>query len=201
MLSYCVAPKCTGEAIPGTRFCGEHGKAPATRRGGWLSAEKRRRELVKIDASNIAPRLWVGGRPREELDMPQIDTLVLCAREIQPAQLAFHGRVIRCPLPDSELTRRELELALLGSKLVAKALVDRERVLVTCAMGLNRSAFVASLALGRVTTLSADAIIELVRARRDAGALGNQHFCGHLREIIGSGRVPATGNARRRVPR
>lgn len=199
--SYCIAPKCRGEAVPGTRFCATHNQAPASRRGGWLSAEKRRHELVKIDASAVAPRLWVGSRPRVDLDLPNVDTLVLCAQEIQPAQLAFHGRVLRCPLPDAEISHAELKRALVTSRLVANALVDKQRVLVTCAMGINRSAFVASLALGQVTTLSADDLIALMRARRDALCLGNAHFRAHLHRVIGAGRVPPTGNQRARRPR
>lgn len=203
--SYCIAPTCRGEAVPPTRFCASHNQAPATQRGGWLSAEKRRIETVQIDASQVAPRLWVGARPPTDRDLPKIDVLVLCAKEIQPQKLAFHGTVIRCPLDDDPIhgvTMAELARAAQTSRTVARALAnDGKRVLVTCAMGLNRSAFVASLALGRATTMSADRIIAIMRTRRDPKCLFNEHFVRHIHAIIGSGRKAPTGSDRRRMPR
>jgi len=141
-----------------------------------------------MDCSNVATRLWVGAAPPMDRDLPTFDTLVLCAQEIQPERLAFHGLVIRAPLPDDALSNAELARALLASKAVADALVRRERVLVTCAQGLNRSAFVAALALGRLTRMSAREIIVHIRLRRHPNALFNPHFQEILRQLIGDGR-------------
>ncbi len=152
-----------------------------------MSAVKRRRETVQIDASNIVQRLWVGSKPKPEADLPKVDVLVLCAREIQPEMANFHGRVLRCPLNDAALSDGELRLTLHTATSVANALVTKQRVLVTCAMGLNRSALVAALALGRVSRLSADQIIALMRKRR-SGSLFNQHFVAILQRFIGAGR-------------
>lgn len=179
---------CTRPAVGGTPFCRECGAAPATRRGGWLSAAKRKRD-VSLDASSVAPRLWVGAAPPFDVDLPKIDMLVLCAREIQPTEIVFHGQVVRCPIPDGELTGFELQRAVATSANVADALIKRKRVLVTCAMGINRSALVASLALGRITRLTADQLIDLMRRRRRPECLYNEHFQGILQRFVGNGRM------------
>lgn len=163
--------------------------APAGQRGGWLSAERRRRRLAghqeqRIDASNVATRLWVGSRPPFDRDLPDFDLLVLCAQELQPSELAFHGRVLRCPIPDGVLDHQELTQAVLTAKEVGDALVAGQRVLVTCSMGLNRSALVAALALARATKMTADAIIGQVRQRRSPQALFNTHFQDVIKRLV-----------------
>jgi protein-tyrosine phosphatase len=163
--------------------------APAGQRGGWLSAENRRRKLAAsqettMDASKVAKRLWVGGKPPFDRDLPEFDVLVLCAQELQPQRLAFGRKVIRCPLPDSDLNPNQLRLAASASGAVALALADQKRVLVTCAQGRNRSAFVASLALSRVTRLQAPELIELMRTKRHPAALSNPHFQRYLTKLV-----------------
>lgn len=186
----CVAPKCLRPAVT-LAFCAECSQAPAVQRGGWLSAHRRRTDMVKIDASQVAPKLWVGSAPKLELDLPKIDVLVLCAREIQPARLAFHGTVLRCPLPDSQLTNDEIRLALHTSREVARALSADKRVLSTCAMGINRSALVAGLALGQVTRMSSSQIIDRIRAKRLPSCLGNAHFRELLEQMVDRPRIVA----------
>jgi protein-tyrosine phosphatase len=165
--------------------------APAAQRGGWLSAERRRRQLAAarpqettMDASNVATRLWVGSQPPFDRDLPQIDVLVLCARELQPDRVAFHGRLIRCPIPDDALDHAELARAVLAAKVVSDALLAGQRVLVTCSAGINRSALVASLALARITRMTADELIALMRLRRHPNALFNPHFRNVLQRLV-----------------
>src|SRR5271154_3045334 len=102
----CLAPRCRSPRAKGD-FCSDHAAAPSVRRAGWASAAKRKSKIC-IDASNIAPRLWVGGAPPTLVDIPAVDLIVLCAQEIQPPMLAFHGQVLRCPMPDAELSRNQL---------------------------------------------------------------------------------------------
>lgn len=184
----CIAPRCSAAREVGALFCKAHLAFPPGQRGGWLSAY--RRQLARgnspeqpLDASNVARRLWVGGRPPLERDLPDFDVLVLCAREIQPAMVAFARTVIRVPLPDAELTGGEIRRAVSGGKLVGKSLAAGCRVLVTCAMGINRSALVASIGLGTVNRLTADQLIALMRRRRHPDALGNEHFQKILRAL------------------
>lgn len=139
---------------------------------------------MALDASNISKRLWIGGQPPFDRDLPDFDVLVLCAQELQPTKLSFQRKVVRVPLPDAELAVHELRRALAGGRQVAEALARGQRVLVTCAAGLNRSALVASLGLGLITRMKAPEIIELVRARRSPDALGNRHFVGYLNRFV-----------------
>lgn len=199
-MTRCIAPRGAGDRTPcpdprepGSLFCRAHEQAPASQRGGWLSAEQRRRRLAAsqdhtMDASNVATRLWVGGQPPFDRDLPDFDVLVLCAGELQPEQVAFHGRLIRCPIPDAVLNHAELTRALLTSKAVADAMLRRQRILVTCAMGINRSALVASLAIARVTSMSAEDLVRLMRQRRHPMALSNPTFQHILQRLVGDGR-------------
>jgi hypothetical protein len=200
----CIAPACESSRVHGGLFCPVHVAAPATQRGGWLSAERRRRVRAAVpassslvagsdlDCSNVARRLWVGAKPPFDRHLPDFDTLVLCAQELQPAVVAFRGRILRCPLPDGELTQRQLRLVLESGRNVAGELHGGKTVLVTCAQGVNRSALVAGLGLGLVTYLSADQIVAILRARRAANCLYNAHFRSILTRYIGEGRRPKT---------
>lgn len=192
----CIAPNCDAAREPGSLFCRTHELAPAVKRGGWISAEKRRRVRsanvthADLDCSNVARRLWVGAAPPFDRHLPEFDTLVLCAQEIQPKVIAFRGTVLRYPIPDGELTPPQTRLALAAGRQVANALHGGKTVLVTCAMGINRSALVAGLALGLVTYLSADQIFILMKTRRHADCLHNKHFQAILARYIGDGRRP-----------
>ena len=182
-MNRCAAPGCADPPHAGA-FCELHAKAPAGQRGGWLSAAKRK----PYDANAIAPRLWVGSKPPFDLDLPQVDLLVLCAAELQPEVLAFHGDVLRCPLPDSRLAIPQLAMAIMTSVSVAQAVASGQRVLVTCAAGLNRSPLIAALVLGQLTTMSGPQIISHIRKHRGPKALSNPHFEAIIRGLVGEGR-------------
>lgn len=200
----CIAPRdvgqghragggtCPNQQQPGSLFCRRHERSPAQQRGGWLSAWRRRLKLLgmnqSLDASNVYTRLWVGSQPPFDRDLPDIDVMVLCAGEHQPASVAFHGRLVRCPIPDDTLTDQQLRLVIAAGKVVARSLVDGQRVLVTCSAGMNRSVLVASLALYLVTRRSAEEIIGIMRAKRHPNALYNRHFQAILSRFVGDGR-------------
>jgi protein-tyrosine phosphatase len=141
-----------------------------------------------MDASNVATRLWVGAAPPFDRDLPTFDTMVLCAAELQPERVAFHGLLIRCPIPDDALNQVELTRVLLASMAVANSIARGDRVLVTCAQGLNRSALVAALALHRLTRMSSRELIVHMRLRRHPNALFNPHFQEILHRLVGNGR-------------
>lgn len=146
-----------------------------------------------MDASNITKRLWVGGKPPLDRHLPEFDTLVLCAQEIQPSTIGFKGQLVRVPLPDSTLSTDELRRALAGARHVGCALSEGKRVLVTCAAGLNRSALVASLGLGIVSRLTPEQIVLLMRERRAPAALHNPHFVEIIHRFVGASRAPRPG--------
>lgn len=152
-----------------------------------MSAERRRQRMAhgsRIDASRVFNRLWVGGRPPFDRDLPDFDLLVLCAEELQPKELSFHGVVFRCPLPDATLDIQQLTTAVMAARAVGDALLQGSRVLVTCAMGLNRSAFVASMAIARATRMTAPDIIALLRSKRGPLALSNAYFRACLSRLV-----------------
>lgn len=196
----CIAPRTPGDRVrcpnqraSGSLFCAGHAVAPAVQRGGWISAHARRQKRANheltLDASNVFNRLWVGSRPPDDRDLPMFDVIALCAMEYQPPMKAFHGLVLRCRVPDDHLTAQQIYAVTMTATNVAAALARRQRCLVTCYAGLNRSALVASLALGMVTRMSADELIALMRARRDPRCLFNDHFRVILSSLIGPGRI------------
>ncbi len=127
--------------------------------------------------SRVWENLWVGGAPAlaSEVD-GNADMLVLCAIEYQPDASEFPNvAVVHAPMEDDDPTEQELATAIAASKAVADALQAGQRVWVTCMAGLNRSAFVAALALRQLGWAPEDAI----RALRDARgpfALSNVWF-------------------------
>lgn len=183
----CVAPGCA-KASKDSPFCKAHAKAPPGQRGGWLSAAKRK----PYDANAIAPRLWIGAVPPFDRELSQVDLLVLCAAELQPERMAFRGRVLRCPIPDGDLNKDELEMVIMSSVMVAQTVRQGQRALVTCAQGINRSSLVAALALGQLTTMSSDQIIAHIRKHRSPKALYNQNFHKIIHDAIGDGRRRAS---------
>lgn len=140
-----------------------------------------------MDASNVARRLWVGSVPPFDRDLPDFDVLALCAQELQPERTAFHGLLVRCPIPDGALDNQQVVRVLICARAIADALASRRRVLVTCAAGRNRSALVASMALARLTRLSAEDLVRLMRAKRGPQTLSNPHFRELLAQIVGAG--------------
>jgi hypothetical protein len=177
-VSACIAPSCDRPAELGAVFCAKHLVAPAGKRGGWLSAFKRAQKRgsgTVLDASAVARRLWIGGVPPFDRDLP-FQVLVLCALEHQPEALAFRGQVLRAPITDGPLSPRETQWALDAARGVAQSLAAGKNVLVTCHAGRNRSALVAGLGLGMVTRMKPEQIVTLVRTKRSLLAFSNPHF-------------------------
>ncbi len=52
-----------------------------------------------------------------------------------------------------------------------------ERVLVTCAMGRNRSGLISALAMRQAYKITGDHAIAAVRSARGPNALNNPQFC------------------------
>ncbi len=127
--------------------------------------------------SRVLDNLWVGGAPGFGLEVDgQADMLVLCASEYQPQASEFPTvQVVHAPFDDDELTTDELSTALEASKRVAEAVTAGQRVWVTCLAGLNRSAFVAALAMRRLGW-EPDKAIEAIRDARGPIALSNLFF-------------------------
>lgn len=180
MTERCIAPRERGDPAPcpeprepGSLFCRRHEAAPAVQRGGWISAERRRRQMAGrqevADISNVAQRLWLGAAPPPELDLPRIDVLVLCVPE-RPPQHAFHGRLVWCALGPG-LSIYDIRRALIAAHAAALALRAGGTVLVADRTGHGEAAMVAGLALGFVTRQTPAQIASAIRTRRSPQCL------------------------------
>lgn len=143
--------------------------------------------MTRSEANEVARNLFVGSKPLPGRHAG-IDVIILTAMEYQPpAELFPETEVIHVPLddaPDRPMRHDEIAAALGGATRVARRLNEGRRVLVTCAMGLNRSALVAALAMHEVHGMGADEIIARLRRARGSWALSNPNFEKLLRVVI-----------------
>lgn len=122
-------------------------------------------DMGKFDATRVAPKLYVGGFPPAGLREKGFDAVVLCAQEKQDVSPDIY--TIRVPYDDNnELSRKDYERAVKAAVAVTKLRKAGKRVLVTCHMGINRSALVAAFSLMLMENMSADVAIQRVRAMR-----------------------------------
>lgn len=122
--------------------------------------------------------LWQGPIPPTggRLDREGFQVLVLAAREFQPRAERFPGvKVMHAPLNDARPTLPEVGIAMSAAKTVAAHLRRGDRVLVTCAAGLNRSGWIVAEALIQLGHRS-DAAVKAVRRARGPKALSNPFF-------------------------
>lgn len=131
-------------------------------------------------------RLLVEGHDfaRETKNLEKFHCWVACAREFSPYYYALENRLtVWCPLKDHDPPRKgDPERAFAAAQLVASQLREGKHVLVTCAMGLNRSALVAGLALRQLGYSPAEVVVA-IRRQRGEDALFNEAF---LRLIVAS---------------
>lgn len=140
-----------------------------------------------MSRSEIIPGLFVGSKPSPGRH-DGIDVIVLAAMEYQPPAEQFPGtEVIHVPLddaPNRPLREDEIVAATRTASRVARRLRAGCRVLVTCALGRNRSGLIAALALHEVHGMRADEIIARLRRARGVWALSNPNFERLLRVVI-----------------
>jgi len=110
---------------------------------------------------------------------PAFTTLVLCAQELiengQGMSGAFPGvTVLEVPLDDAKPSADEVKRALVAAHDISLRIRSRERMLITCAQGRNRSGLVSGLTLMQLGMSADEAIARVKRARRNA--LTNHYF-------------------------
>lgn len=137
------------------------------------------------DVTHLHGRLYIGGYP-EPGDWRDFDIIYVVAGEAPPVANAYRGPQVRWfPFDDSET--EDLTTGRLAAESVARNLLRGRKVLVTCAMGRNRSAFVCALALHLVTGARGARCAQLVKRKRvdRAGvrALQNRQFLGALNSL------------------
>lgn len=149
-----------------------------------------------LDANEITPGLWQGGfpPPGDLVRASGFQVLVLCARELQVPATDFPGvQVIHAPNDDHDklpLTREKLRIALAAAHEVVMHIQSGQRVLVTCAAGLNRSGLVSGLSLHLLYGWNGVTCIAHVRKHRPEsashpghGALSNGDFVRALTKL------------------
>lgn len=133
-----------------------------------------------LDATRLASGLYQGSAPRsaQAVLAAGFGTLVLTAHEVQPPEHVLMGlEALRCPLADDPtrpLTEAEWRAVKSCAEAVARRVRARQRVLVTCAQGRNRSGLVSALSLVLLGWRPADAVRHIQRTR--SFALTNPRF-------------------------
>jgi hypothetical protein len=149
-----------------------------------------------LDATELVARLFIGSAPAVHTDLKAcgFDSIVLTAEEFQPRKCFGHVRVLHAGFADGPLDGRTLHVARNAAEEVARRWMRGERVLVTCALGRNRSGFVCALALMLLFGMSGREALHHVRSQR-MGALTNPDFArflaslrsaAHLQQLLGT---------------
>jgi protein-tyrosine phosphatase len=133
-----------------------------------------------LDVTRILPRLYQGSAPPPGEDVRRcgFDLLVLSAIELVPEQPAhlFPGvQVIHAPMDDAVLSDMERSRAARAAYQAATAIGYGGRVLITCAMGRNRSGLIMAFTMHLLTGKSGRLIIQHIQSRRKR-ALTNGSF-------------------------
>jgi protein-tyrosine phosphatase len=140
---------------------------------------------MKRDITHLYGKLYIGGYP-EPGDWRDFDLIYFVAAEMPPVRHGYLGPEVRWyPFDDSESV--DLTMGRLAAESVARNLLRGRKVLVTCQMGRNRSAFVCALAIHLVTGASGARAAGLVRRlrvdRMGVRALQNRHFLARMNEL------------------
>lgn len=143
--------------------------------------------------SKIDDRLYQSGYPMNPLLLKQagFDAIVLSAMELQPEgndlETEFPPDVaVHCaPLDDdydNGPSKNEARMAAEAANFVLAQLAKGKTVLVTCAMGRNRSGLINALVLTQRKGIDGRGAAAIVRIAR-ANALTNPSFCAFLDRI------------------
>lgn len=158
------------------------------RRRGYYGAQQARgaaaydkqklveRQARKAGASEVSLRIYQGPLPDVPSKVKGFDVLVLCARELQPPELRIPvPLVLRVPLDDAEPSESDIEAAVAAADALEELWRQGKFILVTCAMGLNRSGLVTGLTL-RNLGYTGDKAVRAIRIARGQKALSNPWF-------------------------
>jgi hypothetical protein len=130
-----------------------------------------------IDLKNGSTLTIEGHRYAASTNLYHYDLWVACAIEYNPYDVVdIWPMTLWCPIDDIEPPPApHMQAAIRASKVAADDLEAGANILVTCAMGLNRSALVAGLALRRLGW-GPNKVVDTIRQDRGPLALGNMDF-------------------------
>jgi protein-tyrosine phosphatase len=138
--------------------------------------------VTSVDASRIINGLSVGSAPPPGNYSRRFDVIYFVADEYQPPAFLYPGVTVRkFPFNDTASpSQRDIRMAWNAAEAAAQDVAAGRRVLVTCAMGRNRSALVAAIAVHLLTGVAGKKAGALVAARRvdptGVPALSNKAF-------------------------
>lgn len=138
-----------------------------------------------IEAHEITDLLAQGRYPKGGFAVAKCNFrhLVLCALELQDDSRFRAVQVHKVPFDDSlDLPKEFLDRLYFVARDLSKFVRRREKMLVTCHMGLNRSGLMSALLLHHAYGLSGIEAVNRVRTKRP-NALGNHSFVDYLRRI------------------
>jgi len=136
------------------------------------------KEVEELKSANrITGNLWVGAKPpvSDLFTQQGFDAIFFCAEEVPPQGDYGGVDVYKISIPDGKLDNSQQKQVITAASTVARLLQLGRKVLVTCALGVNRSALVAALALVMLGW-DGEAAIKKIREKRTPSALFNQHF-------------------------
>lgn len=146
-----------------------------------------------VDFDKVYENIHVGAFPVDGgrlVHPPGIEVVAFCAKEMQPTndeieRAGIHG--LKVPLDDAKITPDEIKAARRAAALLSR---HAEPMLVTCQMGVNRSALIAALVIVIRSGKPGWWAKEVVRVHRKPRAygwrvLGNQSFEAFLDSIKG----------------
>jgi protein-tyrosine phosphatase len=124
-----------------------------------------------MDITPLYSRILLGSAPATGAEAARIgvDVLVLCAKEYQPRQAEFPGikLVLHAPMSDDG-DPDNFDVAMAAAESVVREWRRGRTILITCLLGRNRSALVATLALFFLTGIPVRDLVDHLRSlRRD----------------------------------
>jgi protein-tyrosine phosphatase len=129
------------------------------------------------DYDQIHTNLYQGSYPKPHKDLADhFDVIVYTAMEKQPTPVALKSLpknvlVRKFPLDDDPyqpVTREQTAALVRAAKELAGLLRSGKRVLITCAMGMNRSGILTALTLMAATGCSGRTALHTVQSKRRA---------------------------------
>jgi protein-tyrosine phosphatase len=137
---------------------------------------------VALDFHWIVPGIAQGSFPQPLSEaFKHADTIVFCAMEKQPksAKAPAGKRIIRFGFDDDIYRPIPPEVGDLFHQMarrLAGEVTAGRKLLITCAMGLNRSGIITGLTMMYALRMAPHDVIKLIRARRSKDALMNPIF-------------------------
>jgi len=151
-----------------------------------------------LEASRLLTRIWQGSYPQggDFLKRRNFQVLALCAKELQTPEKYSGISIYLCPMNDAELTEDEAGRARQAALRLADCWRRGDRLLITCAAGLNRSGLVSALTIRQILDCTGEEAVEQVRSNRHR-SLFNPSFVGYLTAL---GKPSAEKKTRRKAP-